>query len=66
MANKNKTYTKLSVVGILFLIIGYTLEKIIKIETELIPMGCYLISIILLFTSMLKNNKLKKMKKENK
>lgn len=61
MENKNKTYTNMSIAGILFLMTGYVLEKIIKIEIELIPMACYLISIILLLTSILKNNKLKKM-----
>lgn len=64
MDNKNKTYTNLSIAGILFLMTGYLLEKIIKIEIEIIPMACYLISIILLLTSILKSNKLKKQEKE--
>lgn len=66
MDNKNKTYTNLSIAGILFLMTGYLLEKIIKIEVEIIPMACYLISIILLLTSILKSNKLKKQEKEAK
>lgn len=66
MDNKNKTYTNLSIAGILFLMTGYLLEKIIKIEMEIIPMACYLISIILLLTSILKSNKLKKQEKEAK
>ena len=61
MDNKNKTYTNLSIAGILFLMTGYLLEKIIKIEMEIIPMACYMISIILL----LKSNKLKKQEKED-
>ncbi|MEE0617046.1 MAG: hypothetical protein UCP83_07135 [Intestinibacter bartlettii] len=65
MDNKNKTYTNLSIAGILFLMIGYLLEKIIKIEMEIIPMACYMISIILLLTSILKSNKLKKQEKED-
>ena len=65
MDNKNKTYTNLSIAGILFLMTGYLLEKIIKIEMEIIPMACYLISIILLLTSILKSNKLKKQEKED-
>jgi hypothetical protein len=44
---------------------GYLLEKIIKIEMEIIPMACYMISIILLLTSILKSNKLKKQEKED-
>ena len=64
MDNKNKTYTNLSIAGILFLMTGYLLEKIIKIEMEIIPMACYMISIILLLTSILKSNKLKKEEKE--
>ena len=44
MDNKNKTYTNLSIAGILFLMTGYLLEKIIKIEMEIIPMACYMIS----------------------
>ena len=64
MDNKNKTYTNLSIAGILFLMTGYLLEKIIKIEMEIIPMACYMISIILLLTSILKSNKLKKQEKE--
>ena len=35
MDNKNKTYTNLSIAGILFLMTGYLLEKIIKIEKQL-------------------------------
>ena len=66
MDNKNKTYTNLSIAGILFLMTGYLLEKIIKIEMEIIPMACYMISIILLLTSILKSNKLKKQEKEAK
>ena len=66
MDNKNKTYTNLSIAGISFLMTGYLLEKIIKIEIEIIPMACYLISIILLLTSILKSNKLKKQEKEAK
>ena len=65
MDNKNKTYTNLSSAGILFLMTGYLLEKIIKIEMEIIPMACYMISIILLLTSILKSNKLKKQEKED-
>ena len=65
MDNKNKTYTNLSIAGILFLMTGYLLEKIIKIEIEIIPMACYMISIILLLTSILKSNKLKKQEKED-
>lgn len=65
MDNKNKTYTNLSISGILFLMTGYLLEKIIKIEMEIIPMACYMISIILLLTSILKSNKLKKQEKED-
>ena len=65
MDNKNKTYTNLSIAGILFLMTGYLLEKIIKIEMEIIPMACYMISIILLLTSILKSNKLKKQDKED-
>ena len=65
MDNKNKTYTNLSIAGILFLMTGYLLEKIIKIEMEIIPMACYMISIILLLTSILKSNKLKKQEKED-
>lgn len=65
MDNKNKTYTNLSITGILFLMTGYLLEKIIKIEMEIIPMACYMISIILLLTSILKSNKLKKQEKED-
>ena len=65
MDNKNKTYTNLSIAGILFLMTGYVLEKIIKIEMEIIPMACYMISIILLLTSILKSNKLKKQEKED-
>ena len=65
MDNKNKTYTNLSIAGILFLMIGYLLEKIINIEMEIIPMACYMISIILLLTSILKSNKLKKQEKED-
>ena len=65
MDNKNKTYTNLSIEGILFLMTGYLLEKIIKIEMEIIPMACYMISIILLLTSILKSNKLKKQEKED-
>ena len=65
MNNKNKTYTNLSIAGILFLMTGYLLEKIIKIEMEIIPMACYMISIILLLTSILKSNKLKKQEKED-
>ena len=65
MDNKNKTYTNLSIAGILFLMTGYLLEKIIKIEMEIIPMACYMISIILLLTSILKSNKLKKKEKED-
>ena len=53
MDNKNKTYTNLSIAGILFLMTGYLLEKIIKIEMEIIPMACYMISIILLLSSLL-------------
>ena len=65
MDNKNKTYTNLSIAGIIFLMTGYLLEKIIKIEMEIIPMACYMISIILLLTSILKSNKLKKQEKED-
>ena len=65
MDNKNKTYTNLSIAGILFLMTGYLLEKIIKIEMEIIPMACYMISIRLLLTSILKSNKLKKQEKED-
>ena len=65
MDNKNKTYTNLSIAGILFLMTGYLLEKIIKIEMEIIPMACYMISIVLLLTSILKSNKLKKQEKED-
>ena len=65
MDNKNKTYTNLSIAGILFLMTGYLLEKIIKIEMEIIPMACYMISIILLLTYILKSNKLKKQEKED-
>ena len=65
MDNKNKTYTNLSIAGILFLMTGCLLEKIIKIEMEIIPMACYMISIILLLTSILKSNKLKKQEKED-
>ena len=65
MDNKNKTYTNLSIAGILFLMTVYLLEKIIKIEMEIIPMACYMISIILLLTSILKSNKLKKQEKED-
>ena len=65
MDNKNKTYTNLSIAGILFLMTGYLLEKIIKIEMEIIPMACYMISIILLLTSILKSNKLKSQEKED-
>ena len=65
MDNKNKAYTSLSIAGILFLMTGYLLEKIIKIEMEIIPMACYMISIILLLTSILKSNKLKKQEKED-
>ena len=65
MDNKNKTYTNLSIAGILFLMTGYLLEKIIKIEMEIIPMACYMISIILLLTSILKSNKLKNQEKED-
>ncbi|WP_347027884.1 hypothetical protein [Intestinibacter bartlettii] len=65
MDNKNKTYTNLSIAGILFLMTGYLLEKIIKIEMEIIPMACYMISIILLLTSILKSNQLKKQEKED-
>lgn len=65
MDNKNKTYTNLSIAEILFLMTGYLLEKIIKIEMEIIPMACYMISIILLLTSILKSNKLKKQEKED-
>ena len=65
MDNKNKTYTNLSIAGILFLMTGYLLENIIKIEMEIIPMACYMISIILLLTSILKSNKLKKQEKED-
>ena len=65
MDNKNKTYTNLSIAGILFLMTGYLLEKIIKIEMEIIPMACYMISIILLLTSILKSNILKKQEKED-
>ena len=65
MDNKNKTYTNLSIAGILFLMTGYLLEKIIKIEMEIIPMACYMISIILLLTSILKSNKLKKQETED-
>ena len=65
MDNKNKTYTNLSIAGILFLMTGYLLEKIIKIEMEIIPMACYMISIILLLTSILKSNKLKKQERED-
>ena len=65
MDNKNNTYTNLSIAGILFLMTGYLLEKIIKIEMEIIPMACYMISIILLLTSILKSNKLKKQEKED-
>ena len=65
MDNKNKTYTNLSIAGILFIMTGYLLEKIIKIEMEIIPMACYMISIILLLTSILKSNKLKKQEKED-
>ena len=65
MDNKNKSYTNLSIAGILFLMTGYLLEKIIKIEMEIIPMACYMISIILLLTSILKSNKLKKQEKED-
>lgn len=65
MDNKNKTYTNLSIAGILFLMTGYLLEKIIKIEMEIIPMACYMILIILLLTSILKSNKLKKQEKED-
>ena len=65
MDNKNKTYTNLSIAGILFLMTGYLLEKIIKIEMEIIPMACYMITIILLLTSILKSNKLKKQEKED-
>ena len=65
MDNKNKTYTNLSIAGMLFLMTGYLLEKIIKIEMEIIPMACYMISIILLLTSILKSNKLKKQEKED-
>ena len=65
MDNKNKTYTNLSIAGILFLMTGYLLEKIMKIEMEIIPMACYMISIILLLTSILKSNKLKKQEKED-
>ena len=65
MDNKNKTYTNLSIAGILFLMTGYLLEKIIKIEMEIIPMACYMISIIVLLTSILKRNKLKKQEKED-
>ena len=65
MDNKNKTYTNLSIAGILFLMTGNLLEKIIKIEMEIIPMACYMISIILLLTSILKSNKLKKQEKED-
>ena len=64
MDNKNKTYTNLSIAGILFLMTGYLLEKIVKIEMEIIPMACYMISIILLLTSILKSNKLKKQEKK--
>ena len=65
MDNKNKTYTNLSIAGILFLMTGYLLEKIIKIEMEIIPRAWYMISIILLLTSILKSNKLKKQEKED-
>ena len=65
MDNKKKTYTNWSIAGVLFLRTGYLLEKIIKIEMEIIPMACYMISIILLLTSILKSNKLKKQEKED-
>lgn len=64
MENKSKTYTNLSIAGILFLITGYVLEKIIKIQIEIIPMACYMVSIILLLTAILKNNKLKRQERE--
>ena len=60
MDKQQKNYTNLSIAGILFLMTGYVLEKIIKIENVQIAMICYMLSIICLLTSILKMNKLKK------
>ena len=63
MDKQQKNYTNLSIAGILFLMTGYVLEKIIKIENVTIAMACYMLSIICLLISILKMNKLKKQQK---
>ncbi|MGM9534292.1 MAG: hypothetical protein ACI3VR_03530 [Intestinibacter sp.] len=64
MDKKQKNYTNLSIAGILFLMTGYILDKIIKIDNTTIAMACYMLSIICLLISILKMNKLKKEEKE--
>ncbi|WP_455544361.1 hypothetical protein [Intestinibacter sp.] len=66
MDNKTKNYNNLSIAGILFLMTGYLLDKIIKIDIEIMPLACYMISIVLLIISIFKNNKLKKEVQESK
>ena len=63
MDKQQKNYTNLSIAGILFLMTGYLLDKIIKIENTKIAMICYMLSIICLLISILKMNKVKKQEK---
>ena len=64
MDKKQKNYTNLSIAGVLFLMTGYVLDKIIKIDNTTIALACYMLSIICLLISILKMNKLKKEEKE--
>ena len=64
MDKKQKNYTNLSIAGILFLMTGYVLDKIVKIDNTTIAMACYMLSIICLLISILKMNKVKKQEKE--
>ncbi|MGM9530976.1 hypothetical protein [Intestinibacter sp.] len=64
MDKKQKNYTNLSIAGILFLMTGYVLDKIVKIDNTTIAMACYMLSIICLLISILKMNKAKKEEKE--
>lgn len=63
MDKQQKNYTNLSIAGILFLMTGYLLDKIMQIENTKISMICYMLSIICLLISILKMNKVKKQEK---
>lgn len=63
MKDNQKTYKNLSIMGILFLMTGYLLEKILNFNV-FVAMICYALSIACLLTSILKSNKQKKIDKE--